>query len=99
MEVKTREMMFLCDEKASGTFELDDELPALPLPALENTLMRYYESLQPFGNEKQLRESRRIIDEFLNGVGRQLQIILEERAKLNKNWVSGNFVQISKPST
>lgn len=90
MEGMTREMLFVCDEKAAGTFDLDEDLPALPLPALENTLIRYYESLRPFGNEQQLRESRRIIDEFKNGVGQKLQKILEKRAKSNKNWVSGS---------
>lgn len=87
MEGITREMIFVADEGAPGTFELDDVVPALPLPALENTLKRYYESLRPFGNEKQLRESRKIIDEFKNGVGQKLQKILEERAKTHKNWV------------
>lgn len=88
MEGITREMIYVSDEGAAGTFELDEAVPALPLPSLENTLNRYYESLRPFGTEQQLRESRRTIDEFKNGVGRKLQQILEVRAKTHKNWVS-----------
>lgn len=88
MEGITREMIYVSDEGATGTFELDGIVPALPLPRLEDTLDRYFESLRPFGNEEQLRESRRIIDEFKNGVGRKLQEILEERARTHKNWVS-----------
>lgn len=94
MEGITREMIYVSDEGAPGTFELDEFVPSLPLPALDNTLDRYYESLRPFGNEQQLRESRRIIAEFKNGVGRKLQKILEERAKTHKNWVSGSVLII-----
>lgn len=100
MEGITREMIFVSDEGSPGTFALDEVVPALPLPSLESTLKRYYESLRPFGNEQQLRESLKIIDEFKNGIGQTLQKILEERAKMHKNWVSVgvlvNFLKFSK---
>lgn len=88
MERISREMLYVSDDGAVGTFELDESLPTLPLPKLESTLNRYYESLRPFGNEQQLKVSRKIIEEFKNGVGIKLQKILEERAKTQKNWVS-----------
>lgn len=83
----TREMLYVSDEGMPGTFEKDELAIPLPLPQLNDTLDRYYKSLQPFGTAEQLRESRRIIDEFRNGIGIRLQRILEERTKTFKNWV------------
>lgn len=83
-----RQMLYILDEDAPSSFAKDADLPALPLPALDDTLDRYYESLKPFGTEEQLKNSRRIIDTFRNGAGKQLHAVLEERAKTTKNWVS-----------
>lgn len=82
-----RQMLFIQDDDAPSSFAKDADLPSLPLPPLDDTLDRYYESLKPFGTEAQLSNSRRVIDEFRNGVGKQLHAVLEERAKTTKNWV------------
>lgn len=49
---------------------------------------RYYESLKSFGTADELANSRKIIDEFRNGIGKHLHDVLEKRAKTHKNWVS-----------
>ncbi|XP_055618066.1 peroxisomal carnitine O-octanoyltransferase [Toxorhynchites rutilus septentrionalis] len=70
------------------TFCYDETLPALPLPKLEDTLERYFESLKPFGTREELNASRKIIDDFRNGVGGKLHAMLAEKAKNEKNWVA-----------
>lgn len=70
-----------------STFSFDETLPALPLPELRDTMKRYYASLQPFGTPEELAHSRRIIDEFANGIGAELQAKLKERAAKMKNWL------------
>ena len=70
------------------TFSQDEFLPALPLPKLEDTLDRYYESLKPFGTEEELQQTKITIDKFKDGIGKKLHNILEERARRYKNWVS-----------
>lgn len=69
------------------TYVYDENLPPLPLPTLRDTLKRYYESLQPFGNADELKESWERIERFQNGVGPELQKLLEQRAKDHRNWL------------
>lgn len=83
-----RDNIFFLPENAPGTFSRDESLAPLPLPKLEATLERYYKSLIPFGTKEELTNSRRIIEEFRNGIGKKLQAQLEEKAKTEKNWVS-----------
>lgn len=71
-----------------STFRMDGVLPSLPLPALEDTLARYLESVKPFVTEKELNSTRKLVSEFQNGVGKKLQNRLKEKASKSKNWVS-----------
>ncbi|XP_063704438.1 peroxisomal carnitine O-octanoyltransferase [Culicoides brevitarsis] len=82
-----RNSIFVLPEDAPGTFDKDDTLPSLPLPKLEETLERYYESLKPFGTPEELKNSRKVIDDFKNGIGKKLHALVEEKAKKSKNWV------------
>ncbi|XP_029729005.2 peroxisomal carnitine O-octanoyltransferase [Aedes albopictus] len=70
-----------------STFCHDESLPALPLPKLEDTLKRYFESLKPFGTAEELQNTAKIIEEFKNGIGAKLHRSLEEKSKREKNWV------------
>lgn len=82
-----RDQLFLRSEHEPKTFAKDNALPSLPLPSLNDTLERYYESLKPFGNTEQLANSRKIIENFKNGIGKKLHSILVERTKNHRNWV------------
>lgn len=82
-----RNSIFVLPEDAPATFDKDDSLPHLPLPKLEETLERYYESLKPFGTKEELKISRKIIDEFKKGEGKKLHALIETKAKETKNWV------------
>ncbi|XP_058459755.1 peroxisomal carnitine O-octanoyltransferase-like [Malaya genurostris] len=70
------------------TFCYDESLPALPLPKLEHTLKRYYESLKPFGTPEELNNSKNVIEHFRTGIGAKLHAMLEQKAKTEKNWVA-----------
>lgn len=83
-----RELFFYLPKGAPSTFARDESLEKLPLPKLEESLERYYKNLLPFGSEEELKNSRRVIDDFKNGDGKKLQKLLEERAAKEKNWVS-----------
>jgi carnitine O-octanoyltransferase len=84
-----RERIFINTKKEdTPTFSRDESLEKLPLPKLEDTLERYFRNLLPFGSEDELKDSKRIIDEFKNGIGKKLQKMLEEKAAKEKNWVS-----------
>lgn len=83
-----RQTLFVQPDGAASTFANDDHLPALPLPALDATLDRYYASLVPFASHPdELRESRARIERFRHGVGPQLHRLVEQRAAEQRNWV------------
>lgn len=83
----TRNLLFHRSKDDAATFANDDIAPSLPLPTLENTLDKYFESIRPFGTAKELEKSKKIIDDFKNGIGNTLHTILLQKAKVEKNWV------------
>ena len=76
---------------AKKTFENDDNLPALPLPSLKNTLDLYLQSVVPFLTPNELEKTKRIVEEFDDNEGQILQEKLLQRANENKNWVNSIF--------
>ena len=76
---------------AKKTFENDDNLPALPLPSLKNTLDLYLQSVVPFLTTNELEKTKRIVEEFGDNEGQILQEKLLQRANENKNWVNSTF--------
>jgi hypothetical protein len=83
----SREAFFFLPEDAPSTFSRDESLEKLPLPRLEDTLERYYRNLLPFGSDEDLKASRKVIDDFKNGIGKKLHHMLEEKASNERNWV------------
>lgn len=84
----SREAYYFLPKGAPSTFSRDESLGKLPLPKLEESLERYYTNLLPFGDEKELENSRKVIENFKNGIGKKLHKMLEEKAKKEKNWVT-----------
>ncbi|XP_055851398.1 peroxisomal carnitine O-octanoyltransferase isoform X2 [Episyrphus balteatus] len=82
-----RESLYVSQDGEPSTFEFDDTLPPLPLPNLMTTLLRYYESVKPFGTPQELLNTRKLLTEFNQGIGAQLQKKLQERASKMKNWL------------
>ena len=69
------------------TFELDEELPSLPVPSLDETLDKYLDSIEPFVTESELKTTKIIVEKFRNGAGEDLQDLLLKHAGERKNWV------------
>lgn len=83
-----RENIFFLPKDAPSTFARDELLEKLPLPSLEDTLNRYERSLLPFASDNELKQSRKVIEDFKNGVGKKLHKMLAEKAAKERNWVS-----------
>ena len=73
-------------------------LPKLPVPPLHQSLQKYLKAVQPLVNDEEFENTSKAIQEFgkENGVGKELQKVLEERAKAHDNWVTyfSVFLQI-----
>lgn len=77
------------------TYSAQDTLPSLPVPPLEQTMEKLIRTCQPFLTESELEHTKACAKDFQNGVGKELQQQLEERASSMRNWVSvglGGFV-------
>ena len=70
------------------TFEKDDNLPALPLPNLKDTLDLYLQSVVPFLTQNELEKTQKIVRDFGNNEGLILHEKLKQRSEEYKNWVS-----------
>ena len=81
---------------AKKTFENDDNLPALPLPSLKNTLDLYLQSLAPFLTSDELEKKRKIVQEFGDNEGQILQEKLLQRSSEKKNWVNSSLTNRAK---
>lgn len=82
-----RDTWFFLPPEDPPTFDRDEKLEKLPLPKLEDTLARYERSLIPFASDNELDESRKVISDFKNGIGKKLHEMLEKKAARERNWV------------
>jgi carnitine O-acetyltransferase len=71
----------------------------LPVPALEDTLAKYLESVKPFLSEDELTKTAALAKDFgkPGGEGEQLQKVLLKRAQELPNWVRFAAKAVTKP--
>lgn len=82
------EDMFVLPQGSPKTFSYDETLPSLPVPSLRHSLDRYVESVQPFVTASELANTKRLVKEFEQGMGKDLQAKLLKKAATERNWVS-----------
>ncbi|XP_008193031.2 carnitine O-acetyltransferase isoform X1 [Tribolium castaneum] len=66
------------------------KLPHLPVPKLSQTLEKYLKSVEPFLNESELSNTRKVVTQFQSedGLGPKLQKLLVEKAQETDNWLA-----------
>uniref|UniRef100_A0A803TLD9 Choline/carnitine acyltransferase domain-containing protein n=1 Tax=Anolis carolinensis TaxID=28377 RepID=A0A803TLD9_ANOCA len=62
------------------TFQYQSSLPSLPVPALDESLQKYLDSVRPFLKEEEFQQTQDIVERFENGIGKELHQKLFERA-------------------
>lgn len=81
--------------KPGITFASQDNLPKLPIPALDSTCKKYLESLKPLQTYREQRETEAAVQEFLKSDG----LILQERLKKYATGKSSYIEQFCMCST
>lgn len=69
------------------TFQLQNKLPSLPVPPLEQTCKKYLASVKPHLTSEEYLQTQFLVNEFASGVGKELQSKLEMRASNMRNWL------------
>nr|BAE20525.1 unnamed protein product [Mus musculus] len=77
------------------TFQYQDSLPSLPVPALEESLKKYLESVKPFANEDEYKKTEEIVQKFQEGAGKRLHQKLLERARGKRNWLEEWWLNVA----
>lgn len=75
--------------EGSITYGRQSELERLPIPTLEETLEKFPKFLQALQTPQEQEETKRVVDEFLQGPGPTLQQALVDYAK--EGYESGEF--------
>jgi Choline/Carnitine o-acyltransferase. len=94
MELFAEKLFVIPDKESVRTFEHDDSLPSLPVPSLQHTLERYLDSVKPFVTEEEFAQTKKIVSEFEQGIGKTLHEKLLRRAKRERNWVCTYLILI-----
>ncbi|XP_061163747.1 carnitine O-acetyltransferase-like isoform X2 [Saccostrea echinata] len=69
-------------------FSVQDSLPKLPVPPLEQTLQKYLRSVRPLLTDEEYVNTQKVVEDFKRDPGPKLQSLLEKRAQKETNWLS-----------
>ncbi|XP_053119936.1 peroxisomal carnitine O-octanoyltransferase isoform X3 [Hemicordylus capensis] len=83
------------DSSEEHTFQYQNSLPSLPVPALDESLKKYLDSVRPFLNQEEYKKTEDIVKKFENGIGKQLHQKLIERAKVKRNWLEEWWLNVA----
>ncbi|XP_062983410.1 peroxisomal carnitine O-octanoyltransferase [Elgaria multicarinata webbii] len=83
------------DSSEERTFQHQSSLPSLPVPALDESLKKYLDSVRPFLNQEEYQRTQDIVKRFENGIGKELQQKLLERAKVKRNWLEEWWLNVA----
>ncbi|XP_013419196.1 carnitine O-palmitoyltransferase 1, liver isoform-like [Lingula anatina] len=70
------------------TFSLQNVLPRLPVPSLEQTCHKYLLSVKPLLTEAEYAQTKQVVEQFKQNEGPKLQGYLKLRAWNKVNWLS-----------
>ncbi|XP_064616080.1 carnitine O-acetyltransferase-like [Liolophura sinensis] len=69
-------------------FSVQDSLPRLPVPPLDQTLNKYLRVVQPLLTPEEFKETKQIVEKFAKSPGPELQEKLLHRANVTENWLA-----------
>uniref|UniRef100_A0A3Q2QS61 carnitine O-palmitoyltransferase n=2 Tax=Cyprinodontoidei TaxID=8087 RepID=A0A3Q2QS61_FUNHE len=81
-------LMRLFSRKKPLLYSYQTSLPHLPVPAIQDTLSRYLESVRPLLTDSEFERMTKLADEFESTLGHRLQRYLKLKALWATNYVS-----------
>ncbi|XP_018325128.1 carnitine O-acetyltransferase isoform X2 [Agrilus planipennis] len=79
------------------TIKNPQNLPLQPVPKLSDTVEKYLKSVAPLLSPRELCQTELVLQDFCcpNGLGEQLQTLLEEKQKCSENWLLDWWLEIA----
>lgn len=92
-----RDSLYLTDNPEESTFKYDDQLPGLPVPTVQESILKLLETIKPIAaDEKVFKETERKALDFIQDVNvNELQELLKKRASTNKNWLEAWWLEFA----
>lgn len=69
-------------------FSVQAALPKFPVAPLQQTVEKYLKTVEPLLTQEEFEQTKKICEEFQNGIGNKLQAKLQDRANQTTNWLS-----------
>lgn len=84
-----RDSLYLSDSPDETTFKYDQLLPSLPLPSVQQSVMKLLDTIRPIASDDKLFRDcqRKALDFIQDAQVNELQELLKARAHSNKNWL------------
>lgn len=88
-KLSIRDSLYLSDDPHETTFKYDNQLPGLPIPSVQASVMKLLDTIKPIvRDESEFAETQRKAQQFLRDPGvEELQELLKKRASKHKNWL------------
>lgn len=92
-----RDSLYVTDNPDETTFMYDNQLPSLPVPTLQESITKLLDTIKPIvTDEKVYRETERKAMEFIKDPDViELQDLLKQRARENKNWLEAWWLEFA----
>lgn len=95
LEVKSKEYQYL-QQSIVPTDKFQKSLPRLPIPKLRETCDRYLASQRPLLDQNDFTQTEKLVNQFINGPGPELDAELRRQDKDNKHtsYISGPWTDM-----
>lgn len=92
-----RDSLYLTDDPEETTFKYDNQLPALPVPNIEQSIHKLLDTIRPIAIDQDVfRETERKALEFIKDENvKELQDLLKKRAESHKNWLESWWLEFA----
>ncbi|XP_013415789.1 carnitine O-acetyltransferase isoform X2 [Lingula anatina] len=76
-------------------FSIQQQLPRLPVPSIEQTLDKYLKSVRPLLSDEEYNQTQTIVADFAKDPGPKLQEMLLKKAETTDNWLADWWLHVA----
>lgn len=95
--VSMRDALYLTDNPDESTFKYDNQLPSLPVPTVQQSILKLLDTIKPIATDvTTFRSTEKKALDFIQDVNvNELQELLKKRAQKEKNWLESWWLEFA----